>query len=61
MNWTNDKPTSPGYYWARRDESDRYVIVEIDAEGVVSMCGIGEDANARYAGGQFAGPIPEPG
>lgn len=61
MNWTNEKPTKPGWYWYR-DLKDRSEILQVgymDGELVI----LSEEADCLYQqfmDGQFAGPIPEP-
>lgn len=61
MNWTTEKPKSPGYYWYRRDEFDRSIICEITDDGYASFIASDYDKPLAEMTGLFAGPIPPPG
>jgi hypothetical protein len=72
MEWTDTRPTTPGYYWLRfvDDRSPQQTIAEISevpgngsGEYVVILMGddsIMELDDAFFDGGLFAGPIEPP-
>lgn len=57
MNWTNEKPTAPGWYWNRSKlhTADEWFVQIVKREH--SSHGA---HNTDFMDGQFAGPIPEP-
>lgn len=67
MNWTNEKPTKPGWYWWREDNAVVWLIYIYSAADGRMGCDCYRPKRARlrrpigkYLTGQFAGPIPEP-
>ena len=67
MNWTNEKPTVPGWYWWRQLAVDHPgVIVSVSfINGGMHLSFVAEYGTYVYSEigreeSQFAGPIPEP-
>jgi hypothetical protein len=62
MTYTDKKPTKPGWYFYR--EGDRQCVIRFGEDvghGMFSEQGWGACIHINQFGGQFAGPIPEPG
>jgi len=64
MNWTNKKPTKPGWYWHRFTPDNEVRVIRLfdGLLGKIWQEGVYDDTEApyEYFTGQFAGPIPEP-
>ena len=64
MHWTNEKPTSPGWYWWRehRDSAPVVVYVYRGSAGLFVHLDTGELRKLENDSihGQWAGPISEP-
>jgi hypothetical protein len=68
MNWTNEKPTKPGWYWWRENKVKGYERTHIihvfgtalNGLAIISGWSGMLDETVKEFGGQFAGPIPEP-
>lgn len=69
MNWTADKPVTPGYYWYRRIEkampgiSSRPRIIYVNTNLCVPQFNLWEykePVSVKEYKGEWCGPIPEP-
>jgi hypothetical protein len=62
MNWTTQKPTTPGWYWWRDVGRSHGVVVQVDPEtGTVSSSGTGEYRLLKeIVGGEWFGPLEQP-
>ena len=64
MNWTDKKPTQPGWYWYRAAGEWEAIIVNVNYEfldGFEVLCvGTSERYWSDTMRGQWAGPIMEP-
>ena len=59
MNWTNEKPTKPGWYWYReRCDFTPWCAYFYFLKGEITIRDSEKDGISTM--GQFAGPIPEP-
>lgn len=67
MNWTNEKPTAPGWYWYKNpahghDAEKDADIIDIDpVEDEALFPGEYASRLLSMLTGEFAGPIPKPG
>lgn len=59
MNWSKSPPQEDGYYW-HRDGMDLVPVIRTVYRGRV-LHGIRDLGEVELYGGEFAGPIPEPG
>lgn len=60
MNWTNEKPTAPGWYWVRGAYANDIIAeARINDTGALYMDDGVQDL-LQCDGVQFAGPIPQP-
>lgn len=58
--WTDDLPTSPGWYWFRdQKRSAKCVLIDVNSMGVLFRDGR-LPMDAKSWKGQWCGPIPEP-
>ena len=69
LRWTREKPTAPGWYWMQ-SKTQSATIVRVDTSVDDNLCVDGledfdceawQDDLGTMAGGEWAGPIPEPG
>lgn len=62
MKWTKEKPRKTGFYWWRDKEfSPMATIIAADVENRESIIvGSAKVIDFTKAGGEWAGPIPEP-
>lgn len=61
MTYTNEKPTTPGWYWYRESPKHDASIIEIyDFMAGLEYQRDGYAVGVYQSHGQFAGPIPEP-
>jgi hypothetical protein len=66
MNWTTEKPTAPGWYWAKwrphpsvKDYTHDRTPFIVKIDGYARTLGDCDPFDLCYLG-QFAGPIPMP-
>lgn len=64
MTWTTNKPTTPGWYWWRRNKDKNLTCHEIgyrhEHDGLWILSLPDEYVRIDEYGGEWAGPIPEP-
>lgn len=58
MNWTTDKPTKPGWYWARMSPNEPHVCeLVFDEDGVTLVNG---ETFSQMEDHEWAGPLEPP-
>jgi len=65
MEWTNEKPTKPGWYWWRKDCGDGAEIVSVVNVGrtgcyFLKRVHVGLDMRMPTDQGQWSGPLEPP-
>jgi hypothetical protein len=65
MSWTNDRPTTPGWYWFRRTAGDEPRVLRLDGApdhlAHVYEIGIGgAPVTAALPSGEWCGPLAAP-
>ena len=61
MNWTNEKPTKPGFYWHRKNGFYNIINVFFVDNKDFWALNNGRFFKLTNLSGEFAGPIPKPG
>ncbi len=59
--WTKEPPTEAGWYWNRKDISCHGSILFLQGTGYIYFPESGEYFTPVNIGGEWWGPIPEPG
>ncbi len=64
MNWTIDNPTVPGWYWYRKSEQEKKILLKLGvyafSNQMKAICPSGRSASVSSMSGEWSGPLERP-